>query len=323
MRRLVVLPVVAACVLWGAAPVHAAEGDPLTGYWTRTNPGLPVPVQAPTPVPEGGMWVASDPSGPVALSALRTELAAGLVAVELRLTIADAVGPPAVQACPSDDRWVPEQGGRLEGAPLADCSAPLEAKVDGDVLVVPLPPGLNEVNVLLQPAPGSAFSLTLERATAASVVTSSEPAPFAPAPAPGPAFVPTGPAFEGTALPPFAPAPPMDPPLLAAPQLPAPAPAAASPAPAPQAAPAPTAVLQRRRAAAVPVDRTPSLLAVAVLALLAVQAARLARQPAVPPRALGGAARHSSRLPEVVAAAASTRGVGRFRTVRARPPVRI
>lgn len=268
------------------------------------------------------MWVAADPSGPLAVSALRAELSAGLVAVELRLTIADAVGTPAVQACPTDDRWVPAEGGRLEGAPVADCSAPLDAAVDGDVLVVPLPPGLSSVNVLLQPAPGSAFSLTLEPASAESVVTASEPAPLAPGP--GPAFVPTGPAFEGTALPPFAPAAPVAAgPLLAAPQ--APAPAAAAPAPAPQAAPAPTPVLGRPRAAVVPDDRPESLLAVAVLALLGAQAVRLARQPVVAPRALGGAARHTTREPEVAAAAASdpTRGVGRFRTVRPRPPVRI
>lgn len=321
MRRIATLLVAGTAVLWGAAPAVAAEGDPVTGYWTRTNTGLPVPVQPPTPVPEGGMWVAADPSGPVAVSALRTELAEGLVAVELRLTVAEALGVPAVQVCPSDDRWVPEQGGRIEGAPAADCSAPLDAKVDGDVLVVPLPPGLNAVNVLLQPAPGSAFSLTLEPATAASVVTTSEPAPFAPgpAPAPGPAFLPGAPAFEGTALPPFAPAAPVDAPLLAAPQAPAPA---AAPAPAPQAAPPPTAVLPRRQAAAAPVDRTESLVAVAVLALLAAQAVRLARQPAVAPRALGGAVR-AGRAEPVARVVVPARGVGRFRATRGRPPVRI
>ena len=318
MRRVATLLLAGTAVVWGAAPAVAAEGDPVTGYWARTNTGLPVPVQPPDPVPEDGMWVAADPSGPLALSALRTGLADGLVAVELRLTVADVIGVPAVQVCPSDDRWVPEQGGRIEGAPAADCSAPLDAKVDGDLLVVPLPPGLNAVNVLLQPAPDSAFSLTLEPATAESVVTTSEPAPFESGPAP--AFVPTGPAFEGAALPPFAPAAPAAAPLLAAPQA-APPPAAAA-APAPQAAPPPTTVLQRPRSAAVPDDRTESLLAVAVLALLAVQAVRLARQPAVAPRALGGAvrARRAESVPELVVAA---RGVGRFRGVRSGPPVRI
>lgn len=317
MRRVATLLLAGTAVVWGAAPAVAAEGDPVTGYWTRTNTGLPVPVQRPDPVPEGGTWVAADPSGPISVSALRAGLADGLVAVELRLTVAEAVGVPAVQACPSDDRWVPEQGGRIEGAPTADCSAPLDAKVDGDVLVVPLPPGLNAVNVLLQPAPGSVFSLTLEPATAESVVTTAEPAPFETGPAP--ASDPTGPAFEGAALPPFPPPAPVSAPLLAAPQVPALA-AAAPPAPAPQAAPPPVAVLQRPSAAVVPDDRAESLLAVAVLALLAVQALRLARQPVVAPRALGGAVRAGRTQQELTLPA---RGVGRFRTARERPPVRV
>lgn len=319
MRRTATL--LFATLLWtGSGNAAAAEGEPVTGYWSRTNAGLPVPVQPPTPVPEGGTWVAADPSGPLALSALRAELAAGLVAVELRLTIADAVGVPAVQACPSDDGWFPEQGGRIEGAPVADCSAPLEAAVDGDVLVVPLPAGLDAVNVLLRPEPGSVFSLTLERATAESVVTAPEPSEsFAPEGMPVAPFIPTGPAFGSPVVPPAVGA--VDAPLLAAPQVPA---VAAPVAPAPQTAPAPAAVLaQQPRAAVVPENRTESLLAVAVLALLAAQAVRLARQPAVAPRSLGGAVRaqRSEAAAEVVVT--STRGVGRFRSDRARPPVRI
>lgn len=320
MKRAATLLVAVTAACWGAAPALAAEGEPVTGYWTRTQTALPLPVQPPDPVPEGGMWVAADPSGPLAVSALRTELPAGLVAVELRLAVADAVGVPTVQACPSADRWAADQGGRLDGAPVADCSAPLEAAVDGDVLVVKLPAGLDAVNVLLRAAPGSAFSLTLERATAASVVTAPRPAgPYAPAPA-APAApaasVPSGSTFESVALPP--------PPLLAVPKVQAPQ--AAQPAPAPQAAPAPVAApVTRAHAAVASGDRRQSLLAVAVLALLALQAARLARQPAVVPRALGGAARQARPEPvDLVADPSGTpRGVGRFRTVRPRPPVRI
>jgi hypothetical protein len=289
MRRTATLLIAAAGLGWFAAPALAAAGDPTTGYWARTRTGLPVPLQPPDPVPEGGTWVASDPSGPVAVSALRTGLGPALVAVELRLTVADALGAPAVQACPSSDSWAPEQGGRLEGAPVADCSVPLEAIVDGGVLVVPLPPGLDVVNVLLRPKPGSAFSLTLERAPAASVVTAPQAAP---APAPATLALPAG----------------------------------------------------RPRPAVLPDDRTQDLLAVAVLALLGAQAVRLALQPAVAPRALGGSARRTRVEPEaevleVLVPARGVgrfrtepvlgvrtppeRGVGRFRTVRTRPPVRI
>ena len=317
MRR--TATVLAATLLWtGSGAAWAAEGDPVTGYWTRTNPGLPVPVTPPTPVPDGGTWISADPSGPIALSALRAGLAEGLVAVELRLTVAEALGVPAVQACPSTDGWSPEQGGRLEGAPVADCSAPLQAKVDGEVLVVPLPAGLDAVNVLLRPAPGSAFSLTLERATAESVVTQPEPSEStAPVTVPVAPFIPSGPAFGSPVLPPAAGA--VDAPLLAAPQIP---PAVAPSAPAPQTAAPPVTVLsQQPRAAVAPQDRTQSLLAVAVLVLLAAQAVRLARQPAVAPRSLGGAVRARRNVEPVLAE--PTRGVGRFRTARDRPPVQV
>lgn len=330
MKRTATLLLAATGFCWGAAPALAAAGDPVTGYWSRARTGLPVPIQPPDTVPEGGTWVSSDPTGPVAVSALRTGIGPGLMAVELRLTVADAVGTAAVQACPSSDAWAPEQGGRMEGAPLADCSAPIEAKLDGKVLVVPLPPGLDVVNVLLRPVPGSTFSLTMQRATAASVVTAPQPAPFTgPAPLPMGPPPPTGsgPAFGSTGLPPFGPAPAdlAAPPLLAVPELPAPA--APQAAPAPQTAAVPVTLglpAARPQSAVVPNDRTEALLATAVLVLLGVQAVRLALQPAVAPRALGGSARRSGPAPvEVPTVLTPSRGVGRFQAVRARPPVRI
>lgn len=352
MRRTAVVLIGASALSLAATPAFAAEGDPLTGYWSRTRTGLPVPLQPVDRVPEGGTWVSGDPAGAVAVSALRTDLVEGLVGVELRLTIAESLGTPAVQACPSTDRWAPEQNGRLEAAPEADCSAPLDAKVEGDVLVVPLPPGLDLVNVLLRPKPGATFSLTMKRATAASVVTAPPPSATLPT-APGPAFGPPtqgtsqgttqGPAFDSS----FGPA--LDPlpvavaaePVLAAPMLPeAAAPAAA---PAPLTAPAPVQTqLATPRATVAPEGRTPVLLATAVLVLLGAQALRLAAQPATAPRALGGAARlHRPQPTQVVVAPArgvgrfrrpaelaaaplaTTRGVGRFRSARVRPPVRI
>lgn len=349
MRRVAALLIGATALSW-AGPAHAAEGDPLTGYWSRTRTGLPVPIQPPDPVPPGGTFVSGDPAGPVAVSALRTDLAGGLVGVELRLTIADSLGTPAVQACPSTDRWVPEQSGRLEAAPEADCSAPLDAQVDGEVLVVPLPPGLDRVNVLLRPKPGSSFSLTMEKATPASVVTAPAPSndlPAAPPPAPAPPPPAQGiaqaPSFDA----PFAPAveAPIavaQEPLLAAPVLPEAA--APVPAPAPQAAPAPTTFAAAPRPLPPVDERTANVLAAAIIAAVAAQAVRLARQPAAAPRALGGSARRSRPTPEAAALqvlvpargvgrfrtepvlgvrTAPGRGVGRFKTARPRPPVRI
>ncbi len=323
MRRAAAVLVGAAILSAAAAPVFATAGDPVTGYWARTRTGLPVPLEPLEPVPDGGTWVASDPSGPVAVSALRIDLAAGLVAVELRVTVARAVGTPAVQACPTTDRWAPEQGGRLEGAPIGDCSAPLVARIDGTSLVVGLPAGLGTVNVLLRPVPGSAFSLTMERATAATVITAPAPDPFvAPPPAQGPPPETTssGPAFGSTGAPGFVPPPldlPAQPPLFAAP-VPS---TAGSPAPAPQAAP----VLARRAAAVPPDDRTQALLAVGMLVLLGAQAIRLAQQPAVAPKTLGGGARRRRPAPTEMPdpSLGPARGVGRFRVARTGPPVRL
>lgn len=324
MRRLLAAALGTGLLLCLTPPAGAADGDPATGYWARTRTGLPVPVEPPDPVPEGGTWVAADPTGPVAVSALRTELVTGLVAVELRLAVADVLGTPAVQACPSPDRWAPEQGGRLEAAPPADCAAPLAAEVEGDVLVVPLPPGLAGVNVLLRPAPGSAFSLTMERATAASVVTAPAPSTAVPLPAdlppPGPSTLPPG--FDAGF------AAPLDLPdagFLAAPLLASapvlPGSTSSLPAPAPQTAPPPLAAPVAVARPVVPDGRTASLLAAAVLVLVGAQAVRLAQRPAVAPRALGGSARRSGSV--LVVPAPPTRGVGRFRTARATPPVRI
>ena len=316
-----------------AVPALAAA-DPETGYWSRTRLGL-LPVEPPDRVPEGGSFVAADPAGPVAVSALRGDADPGNVIVGLRLPIADAIGTPAVLVCPTTEGWVPVQGGRLEAAPAADCSAPVEARVEEDDLVVDLPPELqlDLVDVLLTPEEGSAFSLTLEKATAESLVQapapSSEPAPATgPVSAPPPASSGFPPASSGsdfgsgTAVPDFpAPALGADP-LVAAPTLPEPA--AVAPVPQPQAAApaAPVALAVRRPP--VPEDRTAALLATALLAGLGALAVRLAVQPAAAPKRLGGAA----RLTRAEAAAAPVvdspaRGVGRFRAARVRPPVQI
>jgi hypothetical protein len=333
MRRCAALLLTGALALpLVAGPALAAE-DPTTGYWTRLRAGLPVPVTPPDPVPEGGSWVSADPSGPVSVSAVRAGADPGSLVVGLRLPVADAVGPPAVIVCPTTDRWVPEQGGRLEAAPPADCSAPVETRVEEDVLVVDLPPELQAdvVDLLLSPAEGSAFSLTLERAAAEAVVQAPEQGgspdqqELAPPPAvlgPPTGFDP-GPAFDtGISSPPLdlgAPLPAAEP-LLPGPALPEPDAAGPPPQAAPPAAPV-------ELAAAPPVvvdDRSVALLATALLTMLGVLAVRLALQPAAAPRRLGGAARLTR--PEVAADPvidSPQRGVGRFRAVRHRPPVQI
>lgn len=333
MLALLVVPV-------AAAPALALE-DPVTGYWTKLQPGLPVPVQPPTPVPEGGSWISRDPSGPVAVSALRVAADPGNVIVGLRLPVGSAAGPTAVIVCPTTDNWVPVQGGRLEAAPPADCTTPVETTVEQDVLVVDFPTTMqgDSVDVLLSPKDGSTFSLTLERATKEAVVqqpasTTSTPVPPPIAPPPGVTGPPvdngftSDPGFEGGFAPPPAgldsPVPAADP-LLPGPALPEPA---AQPQPQPQTAPAPSSLRLVQAPPAVPEDRTAALAAAALLAGLGALALRLGMQPAPAPRKLGGVARlappataPAAGVPSAVAA--PVRGVGRFRAVRSRPPVQI
>lgn len=332
-----VLPVLAAPAL--------AVNDPVTGYWTRTRVGPPLPVQPPDRVPEGGSWVAGDPAGPVAVTAVRAGSDDGNVVAGIRLTVADALGSVEVLVCPTTERWAPEQGGRLEAAPEADCTTPIETVVEEDVLVVALPPELQTdvVDLLLTPAPGSAFSVTFEKATAEAIVQApgdggmggSTPLPTRTQPEEdvGPPSGSSG-GFSGGfsggtdfGVPEVGPPALASEPLLPAPELPPPAQVQG---PQPQAAPPPPVVLTRP-AAVVPVDRTASLMAVALLVGLVALALRLAVQPAAAPRHLGGGARLSRATAAPAAAtpapaapvATARRGVGRFRSERLRPPVRI
>jgi hypothetical protein len=336
MRR-ATCALVAAALALAPTPSLAAQ-DPTAGYWSRVHQvAAPLPVPPPDPVPEGGAWVAQDPAGPVAVGAVRTEADPGSVVAGLRLAVADVVGTPAVLVCPTLERWAPEQGGRLEAAPVADCTDAAEATVEQDVLVVDLPRALQAavLDVLLVPAQDARFSLTLERPTAASVQQ-------APVPPPGPRPVPPPPApaaptgtgdsgtaglgsgssfFDGGALVDVADAAAAEP-LVPAPDLPASvAPAVPQPQPAPT---LPLALDTRRSTVAAPDDRTIALLSAVLLAMLGALALRLAVQPATPPRHLGGGARlaRSGAAPAAVVDSPA-RGVGRFRAPRARPPVRL
>jgi len=307
-----------------AAPAYAAPGDPVTGYWARTRLGPPVPIEAPTPVPEGGTWVASDPSGPVAVSALRLPLDDGAVPTLLTLEIDQVQGTPAVRVCPAVARWQPEQGGRLDNAPAHDCVVMLKTEVKAAKLIATLPPGfaIGALDIVLTPDPGSVFSVTFKRATAASVTMQSSgsgsvaqpPPALAPPPGvePGQPFTPP---FAPAVVPPLAPLPGLAPaPGPVGPQVPAPA-FNAAPAPAAPVAAVPAALRGPRD------DRREAIPAAILFVLIAALALRLQMQPARPPQRLGGGLR-TTPSPDLPAPAAM-RGVGRFRGVRTGKPVRL
>ncbi|HWG93561.1 MAG TPA: hypothetical protein VNU66_04970 [Mycobacteriales bacterium] len=332
MRRALLL---AALVLVPAAPAAAEEGVPETGWWSRSRVGAPSPVEAPLPfVPPGGTWVSGNGNGVLALAALRLELPDDAQAAELALEAADVRGTPRVQVCAAGVRWTPNADGRrFDEAPVPDCTAfeALGELVDG-ALVVPLaaaPAGT--VDVVLLPAPGAAFSLTLRPATASSVAVTApgEPLPPADPAAPGGPAGDTGGGTGASDLPPLTSSSGALPGLDAGsgsasvPLLPgtAPLPPETALEVAPPQAAAPLGGTLPTRPAALPVeDRRTALVAAALLAALGALAVRLAGTPVPAPAALGGAARLRGGAPRP-APASAPRGVGRFRSERTgRPP---
>lgn len=340
MRRAAALIGLVLLAALPAAPAHAQEDGPQTGWWSRSRVGAPSPVEAPVPlVPSGGTWVSGGSNGVVALSALRLALPEGAVPTGIALEVADLRGTPQVQACAAVSRWEPNADGRpIDQAPAADCDtvSATGTVVDGR-LVVPLEavagPVGGVLDVVLRPAPGSAFSLTLQPATPSSVTTrqADEPVasadPFDPAGAGagGDAFAaPPSLSSASDGLPPFdsgdgAAALPLLPDALPEPAVPS-DPAVAAPV---AAGPA-LGRLPTRPSAAAPLDdgRTALAATVALLAL-GVLAVRLAGTPVAAPAALGGAARlraaaGAGAAPPAVPTA--VRGVGRFRTERAGRP---
>jgi hypothetical protein len=355
MRRALVVPLALALGA-GACPAQAEEGGPVTGWWSRARIGAPSPVEAPLPfVPEGGTYVAGGSGGELAKAALRLELPDDERAVSLSLEVADSRGTPQVEVCPAAARWGPAQGGRYEDAPPADCSVSALGEVVEGRLVVPveaLTAG-GPLDVVLRPAPGSAFSLSLRPATSESVTVVRSGGPGADA---GDTFAPPSSDLgAGSAEPlPLLPDTPSLPlgssagaaagPLLAG-ELPA-LPPAAGPGVAPQAAGPPGSRLPTRPSAASPLDDRATAVPAALLLLgMAALAIKLNGTPARAPVALGGAARLRARHEEAAGApdqtqialqpvgdaAAGTaalaagavpaaRGVGRFRRERSGRP---
>lgn len=328
-----------------AEPALADEGDPVTGWWSRTRIGAPSPVEAPDTVPEGGLHVAGGLTGRVAVSALRAELAPDVRATALTLEVAEARGSVAVTVCATAARWDPVEGGRLEDAPPEDCTVPATGAIEDGRLLVTLdaasPAG--PLDVVLLPADGAVFSLTLQRPTAAAVtvepVLAEAPPPQPPDAGPvgtdpgaaagadsgsGSASldVPLFPAVEPLPLPLPLPLPDtataVAAPLVAG-ELPA-LPGTAAPPPA--LAAAPQVAFVPVPAAVAPLDpRRHTVPAALLLAVLLAVAIWLQAEPARPPRALGGAARARRADPAPDAAAAGAplapvRGVGRFRRPR-------
>ena len=363
IRRLVGVCAAALVLTPGLAqPALAEEGDPVTGWWSRTRLGTPL--EAPDTVPDGGMRVSGGPTGRLDVSALRAELAPDVRATALTLEVARSQGTVAVTVCAAAAVWDPVEGGRIEDAPPEDCTLPAQGVVQDGKLLVTLDPAspAGPLDVVLLPTDGAVFSLDLNKPTAAAITV--EPV-VAELPLPDPAADQAGGPTAGdgaasTELPPLAGVevlpPPLDagpvaaaPPILAG-ALPALPPTSAAAAPsAPAIAAAPPVVLRPVPLAGEAFDpRRHSVPAALLLTLVLAFALRLQAEPVRAPRALGGAvrARAGTSLPvddagvppapvrgvgrfrrprpELMAGgAAGQQGVGRFRRDRSEPPVRL
>lgn len=307
IRSLVACTAAALLAPWFVHPAVAEEGDPATGWWSRTRLGTPL--EAPDTVPEGGMYVAAGPNGRLGVSALRAELGADMRATALTLEVADAKGTVAVTVCAAAAAWEPVDGGRLEDAPPEDCTLPAQGAVQDGKLLVPLDPATpaGPLDVVLLPTEGAAFSLTLQPPTAAAVTVEPVQEEMPLPDASGEGFS-SGGGGDGAGisdLPPstgfeaFSPSVDLGavtemPPLLSG-ELPAlPGSTQADPVEPTIAGTAPVALAPPALAASVD-PREHSVPAMFLLALLIGFALQLQNQPKRAPRALGGAARARAR----------------------------
>jgi hypothetical protein len=282
---------VTVAVGWLAGPV-AADAPTQVGWWSRLNPGLPVPVPVPV-VPDGGLYVANDPSGPTAISALRYAAADGTPGTLTLQFAGSPVGTPAIVACRVTSAWAPAAGGPMSQAPSYDCAEAVPGRVaaDGTAVTWELPGSfatLGATEVALVPAPDAGpFQAPFAKPSATSFVPGAAPA--SPAESPGPVAE-----SEGAAS--FEPAPDAGAPL----ELPASGgtfdlpPPPSPPAPA-TAVGTPAARGGQVALPAVPRVATPAgsgrsdqALGFALLASLAAALWMLADRPARAPRPIGG-----------------------------------
>lgn len=125
-----------ACLGLGV-PVARADAPVDRGWWTATNPGSPVPAQAPPDVPADGLLVQGGAGDtPSALAGLIYEPEAGATAEKLVLKVvaSSATTPGAVlQLCPLVSPVLnAQQGGPMADAPAYDCTRKVTAAPDDD-----------------------------------------------------------------------------------------------------------------------------------------------------------------------------------------------
>jgi hypothetical protein len=319
--------ITAAGLLTVAFAPPAAQALPPTkaGWWNAASAGgaaLPLPTTT-----AGDLHVGQAPTGPSAYAAVAYELLGQTVtSASLELKLKNAVGTPALSACPTkDNAWKAAEDGAIADAPVYDCSKGGISGVlsaTGDTVTFLLSDSqqlAGAYSLAIVPTDGSVpFQVDLEKPGPASLTPTGLGAAQAAAPAyqppvappPGTGTTATAPIAAVAPVAPTAPLAAAQAPVVAAPAQPAPRPAAAPYTPAASALPVK------------PLSNRDRYEAGTLLALIAGGLVWAFQQPASTPRLIGGLTRTSGGQPEP-APVGSPRGVGRFAVVRAAPARRL
>ena len=322
----------------------AATAAPDSGWWSRTNVGLPTDPGAPPDVGATDLYVAggggSGTSVSQAVAAVRTPLPAGAGVRSLRLAIkGTAPSSVTVKACATTSNWKPVQGGRFADAPASDCAKSAAGAVVGGDLVFDhigdlVAPGASVISVVL--LPGTADRIVLGKPTTAAfdiapVISAPESAPVpadtnsapvatgAPdSPPPAATESPSGPALAAPAPASAFPTPDLGSPVALPPSAASPGASAVTPA-----APANGRLAVPARSTRPADDRVRSAAALVVILLLAGYTAIDHSRPTRGPRPLGPFARGAVTATLADTGLSTERGIGRFRQTRRGKPARL
>jgi hypothetical protein len=192
------LALASSAVLVWQAPAARAEAPEATGWWWRGSapptpiPQLSGPVQQGSPrpqVPPGGLYVSGEgtnvrPPHPSIPAPEGEHFEFGVSGV--RLTVGDDAivndivlevdkdqagqnkvqGTPVIRACVAQYFWTPEEGGRMETAPPADCALGMSFGDLVDTTVrIPAQQLVRDgvLNIVLEPASQSAFQVVFKK----------------------------------------------------------------------------------------------------------------------------------------------------------------
>lgn len=181
MKRIAIVLVIIGVALGLTARPAAALAPNALAWWWKASP-LP----APPTVPAGGFMIASDPSGPAAIAAMRFALGPDQTAPFLTLEVTDDGGvggdTAAMTAYNAASSWSPVAGGDWATKPAHYALAGVKGVRSSDGLLwtfdlSPIYEG-EDVDIIINPDPGTNFALSFKPPTQATLRTSPAPVPI-------------------------------------------------------------------------------------------------------------------------------------------------